>query len=200
MINQRTFIEALKMVSLASGKKDVRYYLNGVLFELRPASLTMVATDGHQIAAATIAGQFGDVFADVIITNDDVKALQALFKPHATGPEGFTVEAVTGGMRFTDYTGRALDCLAVDANFPNWRRVEPKGDPSRELGRFGIVGEQVAKAATAIGKLDKSSPGAVVVEVFGTVAHGGVKLSPLKISSTLPGLEAAWLYATFAKL
>ena len=188
------------MVSLASGKKDVRYYLNGVLFELRPGALTMVATNGYQLAVAAISGQFGDVFADVIIANDDIKALQALFKPHATGPEGFMVEAIRGGLRFTDYTGRALDCSPVEAKFPDWRRVEPKGEPAQNLGRFGIVGEQVTKAATAIGKLDKSSPGAVVVEVFGTVAHGGVKLSPLKISSTLPGLETAWLYATLAKL
>jgi len=43
---------ALRRVSHAMAKKDVRYYLNGMLIDVNPSerTLTLVATDGHRLA------------------------------------------------------------------------------------------------------------------------------------------------------
>lgn len=55
---------ALRQVGFCAGRNDVRYYLNGVLFDLQPGSLTLAATDGHRLGVTEVpvtselAGQF----------------------------------------------------------------------------------------------------------------------------------------------
>ncbi len=43
----------IKQVDFAMATQDVRYYLNGMLFELDGSQLTLVATDGHRLAKAS---------------------------------------------------------------------------------------------------------------------------------------------------
>ena len=200
MIDQKTFVEALKFVAVASGKKDVRYYLNGVCFELRPTSLTLIATNGHQMAVAEIAGEFGDVHADVTVKNDDVKTILALFK--GNGFKGFQVAPLAVGLwlTLTDVNGRGLTVEGVEAKYPDWRRVSPSGKVSTDMGRFAINSDYLAAGAKACGALANSKVSAVVVEVYGNNAHGGIKMQPQAISSNLPGLIDAWLYVMLCKL
>ena len=40
----------------AMAQQDVRYYLNGMLWEVRADSLRAVATDGHRLAMCTPIG------------------------------------------------------------------------------------------------------------------------------------------------
>ncbi|MGF6282036.1 DNA polymerase-3 subunit beta [Pseudomonas frederiksbergensis] len=55
---------ALRQVGFCAGRNDVRYYLNGVLFDLQPGSLTLAATDGHRLGVTEVpvtselSGQF----------------------------------------------------------------------------------------------------------------------------------------------
>src|SRR5690606_9026477 len=42
--------ELIERTALAMAQQDVRYYLNGLLFDLREQSLRCVATDGHRLA------------------------------------------------------------------------------------------------------------------------------------------------------
>jgi DNA polymerase-3 subunit beta len=45
--------ELLDSTSFAMAQQDVRYYLNGMLFEVSPDYLRVVATDGHRLAMET---------------------------------------------------------------------------------------------------------------------------------------------------
>src|SRR5690606_20813478 len=42
--------ELIERTAFAMAQQDVRYYLNGLLFDLREQSLRCVATDGHRLA------------------------------------------------------------------------------------------------------------------------------------------------------
>ena len=75
---QNTFQAALKMVSHAAGKKDTRYYLNGVHLELSSSRATLIATDGHRLALAEVAGSFQP--AEITIGHEAVKQLLAIGK------------------------------------------------------------------------------------------------------------------------
>jgi DNA polymerase-3 subunit beta len=46
----------IERTSFAMAQQDVRYYLNGMLFELTDGQLRVVATDGHRLAMATYQG------------------------------------------------------------------------------------------------------------------------------------------------
>lgn len=150
-ICKKTLAVALKFVSHASGVKDVRYYLNGVLFELRPSRLTLVATDGHRLAIATIDGQFGDVYADVVLSNDSVKSILSQLKlsPCEKIEVGcdenntIKVETSTGG---ATYKG-------VECKYPDWRRVMPQGEPvpTATISLPAPYLAEVGKAAAPLG-------------------------------------------------
>lgn len=62
-------------------QQDVRFYLNGSLFDLRETSLRCVATDGHRLAlceAALEPGQGGK--RQIIVPRKGVQELQRLLE------------------------------------------------------------------------------------------------------------------------
>ncbi|HCS28800.1 MAG TPA: DNA polymerase III subunit beta, partial [Spongiibacteraceae bacterium] len=44
----------IEKTAFAMAQQDVRYYLNGMLFEVSPEHLRLVATDGHRLAMTTL--------------------------------------------------------------------------------------------------------------------------------------------------
>ena len=48
---QSELLHLLQYTHFAMAQQDVRYYLNGMLFEFVPNTLRTVATDGHRLAA-----------------------------------------------------------------------------------------------------------------------------------------------------
>ncbi|KAG0735527.1 hypothetical protein G6F24_018678 [Rhizopus arrhizus] len=49
-IGEATLKELIERTAFAMAQQDVRYYLNGLLFDLRGDALRPVATDGHRLA------------------------------------------------------------------------------------------------------------------------------------------------------
>lgn len=135
------FFKALKTVSYAMSKEEIRYYLNGVCLEREPNNHTfrLIATDGHRMQNATFAnedctsplqpiGRFkssagfdGDA---CIIPSATVKQWLALGIENArlaASSDARRVELLsnTGGIYY-----QVISKL-VDGNFPDWRRVSP---------------------------------------------------------------------------
>src|SRR5690606_30682897 len=54
-VPQATLKRMLESTSFAMAQQDVRYYLNGMLFEVSTNYLRVVATDGHRLAMHTEA-------------------------------------------------------------------------------------------------------------------------------------------------
>jgi DNA polymerase-3 subunit beta len=104
--------------------QDVRYYLNGLLFEFHNGTLTTVATDGHRLAVCDLNKDIG-VAQDrqmivprkgvlellrMLSDSDDMVEL-ALGKNH--------IRLVKGSMIFTS--------KLIDGRFPDYMAVIPKG-------------------------------------------------------------------------
>ena len=53
-INQITLKTVLEKTAFAMAVQDVRYYLNGLLFELKDNTLRAIATDGHRLAQSDV--------------------------------------------------------------------------------------------------------------------------------------------------
>jgi len=127
--------QALKFLldgtSFAMAQQDVRYYLNGMLFELAVDYLRVVATDGHRLAMQTHAME-NDITAPVqlILPRKGVIELGRLL----TGEEeGISivfgrnhVRAKTADVTFTS--------KLVDGKFPDYNRVLPKGGDKIVIG------------------------------------------------------------------
>lgn len=130
--------------SFAMAQQDVRYYLNGMLWEAENNSLRCVATDGHRLAMCSreldiqvanktqsILPRKGVIELSRLLKEDDASVSITLGSHH------LRVET-------SDYT---LTSKLVDGKFPDYERVLPKGGNNRLLGNREELKQAFARTA-----------------------------------------------------
>ncbi|MBT8040634.1 MAG: DNA polymerase III subunit beta [Xanthomonadales bacterium] len=114
----------LDKTAFAMANQDVRYYLNGLLFDFHDNQLTAVATDGHRLALCDLGSDVGMAeerqlivprkgvleLSRMLSDSDDAVEL-AIGKNH--------IRLVKGSSVFTS--------KLIDGRFPEYRAVIPKG-------------------------------------------------------------------------
>lgn len=117
----------------AMAQQDVRYYLNGMLWELEEDKLRVVATDGHRLAMCTLLEKVavkGDGHTQVIIPRKGVLELGRLLMEEQEEVSIVIgtnhIRAVTEGFTFTS--------KLVDGKFPDYQRVLPRSADKIVLG------------------------------------------------------------------
>ena len=130
--------------SFAMAQQDVRYYLNGMLFEVNPGLLRVVATDGHRLAMASFNGDI-DVSngAQVILPRKGVIELGRLLINENDDAELFVgsnhIRVVTQDFTFTS--------KLIDGKFPDYERVLPRGSTKTVLGSRAELKQAFARTA-----------------------------------------------------
>ena len=131
-IPQLKLKELIEATSFAMAQQDVRYYLNGMLFEIGQDHLRLVATDGHRLAMADLALQTTSPKEgrQVILPRKGVMELSRLL---SDGNEELSLTVGQNQIRasMTEYT---FTSKLVDGNFPDYKRVLPKGGNNVMLG------------------------------------------------------------------
>lgn len=162
MIDSTLFCKVLKFAAHAAAKKDVRYYLKGVRFEVVGDTLTLFGTDGARVAVCSLRlDPTMPTDSDVTVGNDDVKRILSAFgkdkgqvslqveksdKPN--DPPTLVVEA--GGV--------CLRAKGLDGVYPDIRRVVPPA--GREQGCMpNLSAELLVDACSAINPLAASIKG-----------------------------------------
>ncbi|MFT4179868.1 MAG: DNA polymerase III subunit beta [Thermomonas sp.] len=116
--------ELIERTAFAMAQQDVRYYLNGLLFDLRDAALRCVATDGHRLALceATLEAGTGSK-RQIIIPRKGVTELQRLLEG---GDRVLELELGKGHIRVKrdDVT---FTSKLIDGKFPDYEAVIPIG-------------------------------------------------------------------------
>lgn len=121
----------IERTSFAMAQQDVRYYLNGMLWELKNDSLRVVATDGHRLAMCTRPVHIDvDGVRQAILPRKGVIELGRLLSE----PEK-KVEIILG----VNHIRAATDTFTftsklVDGKFPDYNRVLPRGGDKIILG------------------------------------------------------------------
>lgn len=105
----------LKAMLTHAGKKDIRYYLNGVFVDR--TSGHVVATDGHRMLIVKLDVGAWEAGKSYIMPRD---ALAAALKLNSGLPDILIDDSaapalVVGG----------VNCTAIDGRYPEWRRVVP---------------------------------------------------------------------------
>ena len=116
--------ELLERTAFAMAQQDVRYYLNGLLFDLREDTLRCVATDGHRLALCETSLEQGHGGRrQIIVPRKGVQELQRLLEG---GDRQIQLELGKGHIRVKrdDVT---FTSKLIDGKFPDYEAVIPIG-------------------------------------------------------------------------
>lgn len=121
---EATLKELIERTGFAMANQDVRYYLNGMLLDLRETALRCVATDGHRLALAeTKIETRVSAPRQVIVPRKGINELQGLFEP---GDGTVDLEFARNHLRVRrgDVT---FTSKLIDGRFPDYEAVIPIG-------------------------------------------------------------------------
>jgi DNA polymerase-3 subunit beta len=114
----------MERTGFAMAHQDVRYYLNGMLFDLRESALRCVATDGHRLAMAeSRLDQMIQSPRQIIVPRKGVMELQGLFE---SGDEVVEIEFGRNHLRLRRDKVTFTSKL-IDGRFPDYEAVIPIG-------------------------------------------------------------------------
>ncbi|GHA86981.1 DNA polymerase III subunit beta [Cognatilysobacter bugurensis] len=117
--------ELIERTAFAMAQQDVRYYLNGLLFDLRENALRCVATDGHRLALCEsgFEGMGAQTKRQIIVPRKGVQELQRLLEG---GDRILELEMGRGHLRVKrdDVT---FTSKLIDGRFPDYEAVIPIG-------------------------------------------------------------------------
>lgn len=138
---QQTLKSLIDQTYFCMANQDVRYYLNGLLIELKGNRIKAVATDGHRLAISERECDIGTGEIDqLIIPRKGVMELSRLL---GDGDKNCTVQINTNFIR-VDLGDIVFTSKLIDGRFPDYERVIPKGGEKivtadREILRQGLL-------------------------------------------------------------
>ncbi len=143
VLTQSELRRIIEKTQFSMANQDVRYYLNGMLFEVEDNILKSVATDGHRMAVsqAEIDGNFER--QQIILPRKGVLELMKLLDvPDATVTLQIGQSNVRAQVNHFVFTSKL-----VDGRFPDYRRVLPKETNKTLLADGEILRQSLARAA-----------------------------------------------------
>ncbi|KAA5942073.1 DNA polymerase III subunit beta [Pantoea sp. Bo_2] len=140
---QATLKRLIEATQFSMAHQDVRYYLNGMMFETEGEELRTVATDGHRLAVCSMPiGQALPSHSVIVPRKGVIELLRLLDggeNPLQVQIGGSNIRAHVGDYIFTS--------KLVDGRFPDYRRVLPKNpDKVLEAG-CDLLKQAFARAA-----------------------------------------------------
>lgn len=123
-LTQAQLKHLIDRTAFAMAQQDVRYYLNGMLFELTHNSLRVVTTDGHRLAMCTLDEIAGiNDSRQVILPRKGVIELSRLLQ---NGDQPIKLSVGRNHLR-AETAEFKLTSKLVDGKFPDYDRVLPLG-------------------------------------------------------------------------
>ncbi len=141
---QKEVKRLIDRTSFSMAQQDVRYYLNGMLWEVHPDALRVVATDGHRLAMCTrsVTAPTQEI-RQAILPRKGVIELSRLLNDSDD-----TVELIFGSAHIRASTNEyTFTSKLVDGKFPDYERVLPKGGDKNVFGDRAELKQAFARTA-----------------------------------------------------
>jgi len=122
-IAQRQLKDLLKQVEFAMAQQDIRYYLNGLLFEVAANRLNIVGTDGHRLSFTSTELNQNYEKQEIILPRKTVIELIKLLDDSEAEVQ---VEMSSNQVNFS-FSNIKLISKVIDGKFPDYNRVIPTG-------------------------------------------------------------------------
>jgi len=113
----------LRQVEYAMAQQDIRYYLNGLLFEVTGNRLNVVGTDGHRLSFTSTELLQSYEKQELILPR---KTILELIKLLDDSDDEVSIEVSANQANFA-FSGIRLISKVIDGKFPDYTRVIPNG-------------------------------------------------------------------------
>jgi DNA polymerase III subunit beta len=122
-LSQKIFKQLLKQVDFAMAQQDIRYYLNGLLIEIKEKNINIVGTDGHRLSftSATLKNPSKNI--QVIVPR---KTIVELIKLLGDTDDLVNISFTNNQVNFK-FNDIDLITKVIDGKFPDYSRVIPEG-------------------------------------------------------------------------
>ncbi len=141
-LSQNLTKDLIDSTAFAMAQQDVRYYLNGIYFEILAGRLRLVATDGHRLALATAPDEVDAADLGVIIPRKGVLELARLL-----GGDDVLRLSVGGTFLRAENQQFTFTSKLVDGKFPDYERVIPKSPDKAIVGDRSELRQAFARAS-----------------------------------------------------
>lgn len=128
---QASLRQLIDQTGFSMAQQDVRYYLNGMLLEVRDGTLRAVSTDGHRLATAISDVEVdSDIQHQIIVPRKGILELARLLQG-GENPVSLVIGANHIRANVGDFT---FTSKLVDGKFPDYQRVIPRNGDKTLLG------------------------------------------------------------------
>lgn len=145
-ISQDKLKHLLEKTAFAMAQQDVRYYLNGMLFEGRSGKLRTVATDGHRLALC-------DVDLDTNIESDiqaivPRKAVIELNRLLVSGRDAPDVELqFSSSFMKVEFPDGSFASKLIDGRYPDYAKVIPTANTQDLIANRDLLRKALTRTA-----------------------------------------------------
>lgn len=144
VVAREAFVEGIKRVVYSASDSEARPALNGVFVEPSTDRIRLVSTDGHRLAATSVATQETMAQSSVILSRKGVAEVIRSIPS--------SVEALEIGLfeRFAVFAWEGVQCTLrlVNAEFPNYKQVIPKSLPNTVLVDRQMLLDSISRVGT----------------------------------------------------
>jgi len=149
-IARRVLLELVERTAFAMAEQDVRYFLNGLYFEVNDDQLKAVAADGHRLVMHAVKLTPGAVSAtsaiSIIVPRKGVlEILRALHD----GGDSISLMVSKAHLRLLCGDLELVSSL-LEGRFPDYRMVIPRGGDKVVVGDRAVLKDAFARAATLL--------------------------------------------------
>ncbi len=136
LIEQGKFKALLRQVEFAMAQQDIRYYLNGLLLEIKEGKLNLVGTDGHRLSFTAAEINTAAQNQEVILPR---KTVIELIKLLNDSEEDLAIEFANNQVSF-EFSSVKIISKIIDGKFPDYSRVIPQGHQNKfAVDRLAIL-------------------------------------------------------------
>ncbi len=129
-IPQNALYRLIEKTQFSMAQQDVRYFLNGLLFDQQAEGLATVSTDGHRLAFARFAGLGSATPRQVIVPRKMVMEMQKTVSRDSVEPVHLTLRDQQIELLCGDHQ---LISKLIDGRYPDYQRVIPNSNEKRAV-------------------------------------------------------------------
>lgn len=135
-LSQNQLKGLLKQVDFSMAQQDIRYYLNGLLFEIDVNKVNIVGTDGHRLSFTSSALKENKDKFQTIIPRKTVLELVKLLEEN---DDNVSIALSSNQVVFT-FNNIELISKVIDGKFPDYNRVIPSNHENQfEINRLELL-------------------------------------------------------------